>query len=1699
MGFGDKFRKLFESGNVKDENLKSQDEEETSPKADNSQDNDIKFDFGYLDNLIHQGDSKHFVLSRDIRFENYESDFYEGGVILDIDGLVIDGNGKTIDGANKSRIFIVTGRNITLKNITFKNGCTHLDLDAVLFNDGGAVFVQIGASLNLINCKFINNVSQWNGGAIVNYGRLNSKNNVFKDNYSKRFGGAIVNYEVLALGEDRFEGNHSQSAAAIFNRNYLRISDDIVLLNNESDDSAPPILNNNLIEIDNVELNFDESVYGMGRISQYSGHEDSNENPENASGYHTIKRREWEKRDSHNHLSCLSILSDEDILETACNEEEMTGASYNEVYSNGWKYAIIFISSTFNDMHAERDYLVKEVFPELSELCEKRRIRLIDVDLRWGVRREDAENKATLGTCLHHIDNSRPFFVGFLGQRRGWVPDFDKDIDDDTKRKYPQIVDMDDKSITEMEIEHSLLSPLFEIVGNEEKMPAPNRYSLFFFRDDDYTNNISDHQRLIYTNDDAVDVGHANYKLNEIKERIYEREWAERKANECREEKDKIYVNVFEYGGTWDEDVEIPELYHFENSEWKGGLTDFKCGDEPLKDVIIRQLMNQISIEFPDNEEFKSQGDFEENLNKEEIFCFLNSEGFIPRPEYGALLRKYVTDSKGKPCLVVAEAGYGKTMLLANFSMNFQSKYRNKKLFKRFCGASNFSSNAYSLWKSIIDEADIDMGGFYPNNLDELKINFEYVLKAISDKSDSVIIIDAINQMIDGEDMLRWLGRYDLPDNLKIIISVKKDSAMIAVEPGKFYAFEIKGLDEPGKRRLINQYLGNYLKTLDDEQIDVICSFEASENPLFLKVLLSELRVFGSFDQLSEEIGRFGNSPVSAFKHVLDRLESDGRKTNIVPLMFSLLANARAGLAEDELVDIIKSQTDFDENDIRDAIRLNIMKVRQFMMRKDGCHDFFYDSFKIASREKYGDKNDLLLDYFNRKADPYHDFSFANPDENNLRALNELPFHLNSSGDYEELEKVLGSYAFMKNKLELSDVYNLISDYHFGQDHEFHKVENHPIALIGNALELSAQVLTSHKDQLPAQLWGRLKGIENGIIGDLLDELIAETDNLWFKSKEYSLYSPYSPIIKKLGAFPEKSVTDIVFFPDKKIIWGNDDGTLNLYDFEDDYYEVLSTYDSGIIKIFFGDDLDLFIVYANGRIVKFDIYWREIICAYPRIEVEITDVHYSRTYEKLFISSNDGLFSIDLRTYELRREDIESKNFNQFLIPPVLGHILVCDERDVDGWDIYEQRSVYRQRHCFDKGYGEGIMNSNDDIVFMACIDRFLILISYGGEQKIWNMAKTSKSEPIDICHTVSSLDNFNNAVAFEDSRRIMVLSQMGRLNFWNLPNPRNPIFKSGEGEQGINEIQTGISFPSAIAEYWCGEENWIVIGNEKNNIYLVDLDKSHNYKKHNGAVLHIAIDGDVVITCSDDGGVFVWNFDSCKFKSEFSNDLRVACASYDFDDKIVISAGFETQKDGRIINKINVLDVTDEKVDDYIACSDTVIDVAHKGSDIIFIETKRLVMDDDEICFDRNATSLARDLNGNGVFVGFEDGSIVKYPNGLGFDSPVKRPIIKMKIFEDNLVAGYVDGDIEIFDLDGNHLNSLEGHDGEIKDICSFEKYLISASMDNTLKLWDIEDNYCVYTHYLDIPATAINVKDGILVLGDGLGNVRFFDFENF
>jgi len=84
----------------------------------------------------------------------------------------------------------------------------------------------------------------------------------------------------------------------------------------------------------------------------------------------------------------------------------------------GWRTVRVFISSTFRDMQAERDHLVRFVFPRLREELLRRRIHLVDVDLRWGV----TAGQDALSVCREIIDECRPRFICILGRRYGWTP-----------------------------------------------------------------------------------------------------------------------------------------------------------------------------------------------------------------------------------------------------------------------------------------------------------------------------------------------------------------------------------------------------------------------------------------------------------------------------------------------------------------------------------------------------------------------------------------------------------------------------------------------------------------------------------------------------------------------------------------------------------------------------------------------------------------------------------------------------------------------------------------------------------------------------------------------------------------------------------------------------------------------------------------------------------------------------------------------------------------------------------------------------------------------------------------------------------------------------------------------------------------------------------------------------------------------------
>ncbi len=87
----------------------------------------------------------------------------------------------------------------------------------------------------------------------------------------------------------------------------------------------------------------------------------------------------------------------------------------------------VFVSSTFADLVEERNALQRNVWPKLTELCEKEGFRFQAIDLRWGISEEAGLDQQTSRICLQELERCqttslRPNFIVLLGNRYGWRP-----------------------------------------------------------------------------------------------------------------------------------------------------------------------------------------------------------------------------------------------------------------------------------------------------------------------------------------------------------------------------------------------------------------------------------------------------------------------------------------------------------------------------------------------------------------------------------------------------------------------------------------------------------------------------------------------------------------------------------------------------------------------------------------------------------------------------------------------------------------------------------------------------------------------------------------------------------------------------------------------------------------------------------------------------------------------------------------------------------------------------------------------------------------------------------------------------------------------------------------------------------------------------------------------------------------------------
>jgi hypothetical protein len=563
-----------------------------------------------------------------------------------------------------------------------------------------------------------------------------------------------------------------------------------------------------------------------------------------------------------------------------------------------WKTIRIFISSTFRDMHVERDQLVRFVFPELKEKCRKQRVHLIDVDLRWGVTEADAQDGKALDICLDEIDSCRPYFLGLLGHRYGWIPPGQQ------------------QSITAQEIYHAVLHndiprqivDLAKIIDGklEGRSLAPEQvnYLVGCYR---------------------WDADKGKYLL---KEDVTENELS-------------IIRSVFEHYSAYQRDR---SFFFFGSEDLTRELAGSNGGDFFESDSTVQNMLSVLKqevidaglpyFEYDDLETFGKQvgetlwqrieaeiGEvveeekdwLEEEAEFHELFVADRIRRFVGRRDVLDRMHAFC-EQQGDPAimLITGEPGCGKSALMARFSEEITHHHPDWLTIPHFVGASPGSTNLRQILRRLCTHLSriIESPEEVPEDIKELVQVFPELLAKAAEQRRIVMIQDAVNQLerTDNAHAMRWLPP-NLPENVRFVISTLAGEPLDALmarrpQPEKE---EVSGLNEPEINELVVDYLKEIRREFPNQQAEQsFFSKVKAGNPLYVLVSLEELRIFGDFEQLPRRIDTLPDTVQALFDQVLERIESDFNPKLVRDCM-SYIACGRQGMTAEELQTLLCS------------------------------------------------------------------------------------------------------------------------------------------------------------------------------------------------------------------------------------------------------------------------------------------------------------------------------------------------------------------------------------------------------------------------------------------------------------------------------------------------------------------------------------------------------------------------------------------------------------------------------------------------------------------------------------------------------------------------------------------------------------------------------------------------------------------------
>jgi hypothetical protein len=176
-----------------------------------------------------------------------------------------------------------------------------------------------------------------------------------------------------------------------------------------------------------------------------------------------------------------------------------------------------------------------------------------------------------------------------------------------------------------------------------------------------------------------------------------------------------------------------------------------------------------------------------------------------------------------------------------------------------------------------------------------------------------VLILDALNQLDDrdGAPDLVWLPPL-IPSNIRLFVSTVPGRTLQDLNKRGWPTLQVRPLEPHEREQLIRYYLAQYTKALSPARVQRIVDAGQTANPLYLRALLDELRVYGDYYTLDQHIEHYltATTIVELYEKILERYEEDyeRERPRLVRDTMSLVWAARRGLSESELMDLLGTE-----------------------------------------------------------------------------------------------------------------------------------------------------------------------------------------------------------------------------------------------------------------------------------------------------------------------------------------------------------------------------------------------------------------------------------------------------------------------------------------------------------------------------------------------------------------------------------------------------------------------------------------------------------------------------------------------------------------------------------------------------------------------------------------------------------------------